>query len=104
MIEAILAKVKAEFLAAAFSGALVALQFWPPSSRKAAFTNVAVGTTISISSVPGFLHLAAWQWPTLPVDVITGAVYFWTGLLGMQIVPIMAGIVQKFARGNQGAD
>lgn len=89
--------IRAEFLALAFLGAIVALSFWPAADRRKAALNVFVGTVISGASSPATLAGIRWMWPDLPVESpIIGAVYFWFGLLGMQIVPVVAAIVQRF--------
>lgn len=88
--------VRPAFLALAFAGALVAESFWPASTKLRSATNIAVGTTVSAVSTPAMLALAQWFWPTLPnLESFMGAAYFWFGLLGMQIIPVVSGYLGK---------
>lgn len=84
--------VKPLFLALAFVGALFALSFWPPSTKTKAFINVLIGTVGAVLSVPFVMELARWSWPSLPEwsNLAQGGIYFWTGLLWMQCVPVVA--------------
>lgn len=92
---------RSEFLALSFLGALIALSFWPVADRRRAAINVAVGTVISGASAPAILALISWFWPTLPISSpIVGAVYFWIGLLGMHIVPIVIAILNRYKTAN----
>jgi Na+/proline symporter len=87
----------------AFMGALFALTFWPQNSRRVAFTHVIMGTVISVVSVPGVLTFILWKFPTFPVEpAIVGAAHFWTGLLGMQAVPVAASILGRFKNVDPG--
>ena len=76
-------------LGVAFAGALAAETFWPANNRWRAVCNVLTGTAISCYTAPLFVHLIVTQWPSLQVanGPIAGALYFWLGLLGMQLVP-----------------
>jgi len=88
--------VKPEFVSAAVMGALIALSFWPVADRKKACANVVIGTIISLVSTPGLYSLIIWKFPSFPVtQMLTGAVYFWMGLLGMQIVPVVSFLLSK---------
>ena len=88
---------RTEFLALSFLGALIALSFWPVADRRQAAINVAVGTVISGASTPALLAVVGWMWPTLPIESpIVGAAYFWFGLLGMHIVPVVAAILKRY--------
>lgn len=88
---------RSEFLALSFLGALIALSFWPVADRRKAAINVAVGTVISGASAPALLALIAWMWPTLPIgSPMIGAVYFWFGLLGMHIVPVVLAVLNRY--------
>lgn len=88
--------IRPAFLALAFAGALVAESFWPASRKMKSATNIAVGTTVSAVSTPAVVALAGWFWPTLPsLESFMGAAYFWFGLLGMQIVPVVSGYLGK---------
>ena len=88
---------RSEFLALSFLGALIALSFWPAAGRRQAAINVVVGTIISGASAPALLAIIAWIWPTLPIgSPMIGAVYFWFGLLGMHLVPIISTILNRY--------
>lgn len=89
--------LRAEFLALAFLGSLVALTFWPPTERTKAAINLVIGTVISVASSPAIIVGIAWMWPTLPAEFpVQGAVYFWIGVLGMKIVPVAAQWIERF--------
>lgn len=88
--------VKPEYISAAFMGALIALSFWPVADRKKACTNIIIGTIISLVSTPGLYSLMIWKFPDFPAtQMLLGAVYFWMGLLGMQIVPVVSFLLSK---------
>lgn len=80
----------------AFAGALAAESFWPASSILRAICNVIVGTAISCYTAPVLLVFVVGLWPDLKAvrAALDGALYFWLGLLGMQLVPA----VQLFFR------
>lgn len=91
--------LRADLLALAFLGALVALSFWPPQDRKRAIINVAAGTSISAASAPAIYFALLWQWPSFPIETaILGALYFWIGLLGMKLVPLVLGLVDRLTK------
>lgn len=96
-IDAILRALKLELLAWAFLGALIALSFWEPANRTRAVINVVTGTVISAASAPAVYAIVLWHWPDFPVVVaVLGALYFWIGLLGMKIVPIISAVIERF--------
>lgn len=87
---------RAELLALAFLGALVALSFWAPADRRTAIINVMAGTIISGASAPGIYAIVLWKWPEFPAEIsILGALYFWLGLLGMRLVPVAASLIDR---------
>lgn len=91
--------LRADLLALAFLGSLIALSFWPPQNRRQAIANVCAGTVISASSAPAIYFSILWEWPTFPVETaIMGALYFWIGLLGMKLVPIAFGLVERLTK------
>lgn len=91
--------LRADLLALAFLGALVALSFWPPQDRRQAIIKVGAGTCISAASSPAIYYAILWEWPTFPVETaILGTLYFWVGLLGMKLVPLAFGIVERFTK------
>lgn len=89
--------VRSGLLGVAFAGALAAETFWPASNRWRAVTNVLTGTAISCYSAPLLVHLILAYWPSLMVakGPISGALYFWLGLLGMQLVPAINALAQR---------
>lgn len=88
--------VRLDLLALAFAGALTALSFWPTASLFRALLNLAIGTTISAVSVPALIEIMLWFWPTFPSSPsIYGIAYFWLGLLGMQLVPVVLVILNR---------
>ena len=98
----LLSMMRADLLALAFLGALIALSFWPAQDRKKAVANVVAGTAISATTAPsvyfGIMHF----FPEFPVETpILGALYFWMGLLGMKLVPIVLSLVEKFAKKSE---
>lgn len=81
--------IRGGLIGIAFAGALAAESFWPAKSMWRTCGNVLTGTAISCYTAPLFAKLLVMQWPML-ADAqmpISGALYFWFGLLGMQIVP-----------------
>lgn len=91
--------LRADLLALAFLGSLVALSFWPPQDRRQAIIKVGAGTCISAASSPAIYYAILWEWPTFPIETaILGTLYFWVGLLGMKLVPLVFGLVERFAK------
>lgn len=95
--------LKGEWLALAFLGALVALSFWPEQDRRKAVANVAAGTIISAATAPAAYYLILWAWPTFPADgpaawAVPAALFFWTGVLGMKLVPVALSVVERFGK------
>lgn len=91
--------LRADLLALAFLGAMVALSFWPAQDYKKAVANVIAGTLISAATAPAVYLAAIWAWPSFPVEApILGALYFWMGLLGMKLVPLALSLAEKFAK------
>lgn len=80
----------------AFAGALAAESFWPASTILREICNVIVGTAISCYTAPVLLVFVVGLWPDLKAvrGALEGAMFFWLGLLGMQLVPA----VQLFIR------
>ena len=92
-----LSSIRLGFLALAFAGALTALSFWPANTFWRILANLAIGTTISAVSSPAIMEIVVWMWPTFPAsDSVYGIVYFWLGLLGMQLVPSVLFILNRF--------
>lgn len=81
----------------AFAGALAAESFWPAQTIWRTVANVFVGTSISCATAPILIFLLLERWPALQdaQTVMAGALYFWIGLLGMQIVPLVQRIIKK---------
>jgi Na+/proline symporter len=95
--------IRGEWLALAFMGALVALSFWPEQTRRRAAASVAAGTVISASTAPAAYYLILWYWPTFPSEgpiawAIPAALFFWCGVLGMKLPPLMLSLVERFAK------
>lgn len=95
--------IRGEWLALAFMGALVALSFWPEQDRRKAVANVAAGTVISAATAPAAYYLILWFWPTFPTEgpvawAIPAALFFWCGVLGMKLPPILLSLVERFAK------
>lgn len=88
--------VKPLFLALAFCGALIALSFWPPTTRAKLVANVFIGTMISATTVPAISVVIEYFFPSFPQSIfIVGPAYFWCGLLGMKLVPVAARLVDR---------
>jgi hypothetical protein len=95
-VKTVLDAFRSDLLALAFLGALMALSFWPPENRRQAAVKVTVGTVISGASAPGLYAVIVWKWPDFPVETaILGMLYFWIGLLGMQLVPLASSILNR---------
>lgn len=96
LLKEIMGGIKPAFLALAFAGAVAAESFWPSTSIIRTIINVLIGTMVSAVSTPALLAVAAWKLPGLPdLSPFIGGLYFWVGLLGMQIVPIVSGYLNK---------
>lgn len=101
IVKEALGGVKPAFLAMAFAGAVAAESFWPSASIIRTVTNVVVGTAVSAASTPALLAVAAWKWPGLPdLTPVMGGLYFWVGLFGMQIVPLVSAYLNKLKPSN----
>ena len=89
--------LRSGFIAVAFAGALAAESFWPASSRMRTVANVGVGTMISCTTAPLLSYLVVRTWPDMLAEIpaLNGAIYFWLGLLGMQIVPVAAMMIRS---------
>lgn len=97
--KSIIGIIRADLLAWAFLGSLVAMSFWAPQDRRRAIINLAAGTCISATSAPAIYFGILWKWPTFPVEVaILGALYFWVGLLGMKLVPLVFGLIERLLK------
>lgn len=95
-VESVFKVFRSELLALAFLGATIALSFWPEESVKRAAVKVGVGTAIAGASAPAVYSVVLWKWPDFPVEIaILGALYFWLGLLGMQIVPVVSAVLNR---------
>ena len=91
--------LRTDLLALAFLGSLVALSFWPSQDRRQVIIKVGAGTCISAASSPAIYYAILWQWPTLPIETsILGTLYFWVGLLGMKLVPLAFGLIERFTK------
>ena len=86
--------LKSDMVALAFVGALIAQSFWPSSSSRKAAVAVLIGTVMSGVTAPAIVSVLMWKWPGFP-EAVKGAVYFWTGLMGMQTVPVVAFLLNK---------
>lgn len=86
--------LKSGMFALAFVGALIAQSFWPSSSSKKAAISVLIGTVIAGVTAPAIVSMLMWKWPGFP-EAVKGAVHFWTGLMGMQMVPVVAFLLNK---------
>lgn len=89
--------LKSDTLALAFVGALIAQSFWPSSSSRKAAVAVLIGTIIAGVTAPAIVSVLVWKWPGFP-EAVKGAVYFWTGLMGMQTVPVVAFLLNKLKK------
>lgn len=95
-VESVFKVFRSELLALAFLGAIIALSFWPAETIRKAAIKIGVGTTIAGASAPAVYSVVLWKWPDFPVEVaILGALYFWLGLLGMQIVPVVTAVLNR---------
>jgi len=85
------------FCALAFGGALSSLAVWAPTTRGAAFAGLFAGTAISVVTAPVVAPImTAWLGPLVPIpaEAIHGAAYFWIGLLGLKLVPIVLAAIK----------
>lgn len=81
--------LRSEFLAVAFIGSIIALSFWPPSSRTKAAIKVAVAVCISCFTSPAVMYGIYLFYPALPVEASFAmgiALFFWVALLSSQLV------------------
>jgi Na+/proline symporter len=93
-MKGIMGVFKSELVALAFAGSLIAQSFWPSVSSRAALIAVSVGTVVSCATSPALVSFLEWKWPGFP-HTIQGAIHFWAGLMGMQIVPIVSHFLNK---------
>jgi len=85
------------FCALAFGGALSSLAVWTPTTRGAAFAGLCAGTAISVVTAPIVAPLIVlWVSPVVPIptEAIQAAAYFWIGLLGLKLVPVVLGAIK----------
>lgn len=81
--------VRSEFLAVAFMGSIIALTFWPPSSRTKAAIKVIVAVCISCFTSPAMMYAIYYFYPAMPIQAsfaIGLALFFWVALLSSQLV------------------
>lgn len=81
--------LRSEFLAVAFVGSIIALSFWPPSSRTKAVIKVVVAVCISCFTSPAVMYGIYLFYPELPVEASFAmglALFFWIALLSSQLV------------------
>jgi len=89
---------QSELIALAISGSLVALSFWPAASKVQAAGRVFVGTSLSCVTTPFCIEILAWKLPDTPGAVVTTfkmVLFFWVGLLGVQIVPGLIALLKQ---------
>lgn len=81
--------IRAEFLAVAFIGSIIALSFWPPSTRTKAVIKVVTAVCISCFTSPAAMYAMYLFWPALPVQAsfaIGLLLFFWIALLSTHLV------------------
>lgn len=82
----------------AFAGALVAQSFWPSATGLKTVLNVMIGTIVACFLAPVILHGVTFYLKITDIPgAIEGSTYFWCGLLGLQVVPLVAKAVNALA-------
>lgn len=90
--------IRSEFLAVAFVGSIIALSFWPPSSRTKAVIKVAVAVCISCCTSPAVMYGIYLFYPALPIEAsfaIGLALFFWIALLSSQLVKSSVEVLKR---------
>ena len=93
--------IRSEFLAAAFIGSIIALSFWPPSSRTKAIIKVVVAVCISCCTSPAVMYGLYLYFPDLPIGsnlAIGLALFFWIALLSTHLVKSSVEILKRAPR------
>ena len=91
---------------AAFMGALVSQSYWNSLTGLRAIINTLIGFAVACFSAPILTYLALVNWPQLvdARDELSGALHFWCGVLGMQIVPLVSKFINSLPVGRKDND
>ena len=90
--------IRSGLVGIAFAGALIAQSFWPSATGLKTVLNVIMGTVVACFTAPVILHGVTYYFKIMEYPgAIQGAAYFWCGLLGMHIVPLVAKTVNAMA-------
>lgn len=90
--------IRAEFLAVAFIGSIIALSFWPPSTRTKAVIKVVTAVCISCFTSPAAMYAMYLFWPALPVQAsfaIGLLLFFWIALLSTHLVKSSVEVLKR---------
>jgi hypothetical protein len=90
--------IRSEFLAVAFIGSIIALSFWPPSTRTKAAIKVAVAVCISCFTSPAAMYGIYLFYPELPTSAsfaIGLALFFWIALLSTHLVKSSVEVLKR---------
>lgn len=90
--------IRSEFLAVAFIGSIIALSFWPPSTRTKAVIKVVAAVCISCFTSPAAMYAMYLFWPALPVEAsfaIGLLLFFWIALLSSQLVKSSVEVLKR---------
>lgn len=90
--------IRSEFLAVAFIGSIIALSFWPPSTRTKAVIKVAVAVCISCFTSPAVIYGIYLFYPALPIEAsfaIGLALFFWIALLSTHLVRTSVEVLKR---------
>lgn len=84
--------------ALAFAGALASTSFGEPVSRKAAWSNICIGTVFAALVGPAIIDLAVWKFPDFPgtMAVVSAAIF----LLGTFSMVILQACVKRIQSGK----
>lgn len=90
--------IRSEFLAVAFIGSIIALSFWPPSTRTKAVIKVAVAVCISCFTSPAAMYGLYLFYPELPIEAsfaIGLLLFFWIALLSSHLVKSSVEVIKR---------
>jgi len=98
-LKQLMESLKSDVIAFAFVGSLIAQSFWPSSESRKAAVSVLIGTVVASTTAPAIMSVLLWKWPGFP-EAVRVAVYFWTGLLSMHLVPLAAFLLNRLKGAN----
>jgi hypothetical protein len=93
--------IRSELLAAAFVGSMIAISFWPPSTRTKAIIKVITAVCISCFTSPALMFLIYLYIPELPVgsNLAIGVLVFgWTALLSTHLVKSSVEVLKRTSK------